>query len=203
MICSLLLSITLLSDPSRLPENDINPAFAVPKGSPDYAAIYLKEMEKYLHEDPDDGRFGMSRMPAIHGKSTYGTPTIVDAFNILKPKFWLAGMTYGQLSKDQPRYSTISSHYGFDEIPWDASSDSIREAFDLTDQYHAEVAKATQALVKSEKATGSKEINYGKVPAMVRMRAIYPPRKACLSCHSDVKEGQPIGVAVLALALKK
>lgn len=203
MICSLLLSVALVSGSLTSPENEINKAFEVQKGSPDYAAIYLKEMEKYLHEDPDDGRFGMSRMPAIHGQSTYGTPTIIEAFNKLKPKFWLAGMTYGQLSKDKPRYSTISSHYGFDEIPWDASSDSMREAFDLTDLYHAEVARATQALVKSGKATGSKEINYGKVPAMVRMRAIYPPRKACLSCHADVKEGEPIGVAVLALALKK
>jgi hypothetical protein len=177
------------------------------------AEKFLAEADTILSIYPDDGNFGISRLPTMHGRQSFDNRKPLekpcgDAWKDLESNNYLALITHGQFDvKGVPqRSSVMSGHY---QLNWSLLTgmndhDIVMAYHHAENRFHKEFTpKAATDLFLSGEKTGRTEFQYVKEKAVLYSRAIYPSSKACMGCHQDVPEGKPIGVISLIRLPKK
>lgn len=169
------------------------------------AQRFLAEADTILSIYPDDNNFGVSRLPAMHGRNYFDNRKPIEkpcaeAWGSLENSNYLALKSWGQFDNNgvAQRDSVMSGHYQLNWSPItanDESSQNLNNYHNAEDRFHREIGpKAAAALYNSGEKTSRLEFQYVKERAVLDLRAIYPSSKACLSCHQDVQPGKPIGV---------
>jgi len=194
MLTSTLFLVNLLSAQTPTPESQI-PA------DQKLAQSFLENAEKILQQDPADGKFGLSRMPGIHGRTAFsvGKPeekAAADQWNQLVKDFVPAVLSFGMFdAKGVPdRNSFMYAYYHLNHTDFIRDQSYFRSEREFADELAPEEAKK---LFLSGKKTSNTTMVYAKRKAMIEMRTVTAPSDACMSCHEGVPKGKTIGVLAL------
>jgi len=165
------------------------------------AQEFLVNAEKILHQDPVDGKFGLSRMPGVHGRPNFrasdpAEKEASDQWKEITKDFVPAVLSHG-LFDEKGKPGRIGFMYSYYQLNY--------TKFIKNDQYFAaekrlrdEVApKAAQELYLSGKKTSTTEMDYAGRKAMIEMRTVTAPSDKCISCHEGVSQGKTVGILTL------
>lgn len=156
----------------------------------------LAAMDDVLNELPDDNRFGMNRLPVIHGYQFIRgekpeEKVIEKAYDSLGKSYALASIGWGAYDEKLgfTRFNAPSGMYTLSHVPF---GDNRHKA---QDEFHEEIGpKAALELYRSGKKSSRVEFLYGGNKAVLNLRAIFARNQQCYSCHTNVPAGKPIGV---------
>jgi hypothetical protein len=166
--------------------------FATPLNDKKNAQLFLNAFESFLGVSPEDGRFGMSRLPTIH-RSTGITEAGERHFLYLRESNYVAAFAFGHLKSENPRVRTLSSYYKLDfpENWFSGLRERVQKQEDLLLVKARSIATELFASKQKDRAQSLKFVNRDSI---IYARKIFANDDKCLSCHADVKKGQPIGV---------
>lgn len=169
------------------------------------ASDYLAEFEKFLHEEPVDGRFGASRLPTIHEQSSPRGERIGKIFEAMAKDYWVSALTVGEFGDGKPkRFRSASAHWQLSYISPDMVGLGIRESMDAENKLlDVDVKWAAAKLWSSGQKSSQTSTTYGNREVIVSLRKVSAPRESCLKCHTNVPRGKAIGVAGVILVAKK
>jgi hypothetical protein len=169
------------------------------------ASDYLAEFEKFLHEEPVDGRFGISRLPTIHERTSPRGERIGEVFDAMAKDYWVSALTLGEFGEGNPkRFRSASAHWKLSHISTDMVGLGIRESIDAENRLlDVEVKGAATKLWDSGQKARQFNTTYGNREVIVSLRKVSAPRVSCLNCHTNVPRGKAIGVAGVILVAKK
>lgn len=165
------------------------------------ALRFLDEVHDILREEPSDGRFGLSRLPTVHGRQYFDDrkpreKACVEAWQGLAIGNALALKALGNfddkgVSQDSRQ---MSGHYTLNHVPFSVEAGNA----DAENEWHRHWAPGMATdLYNSRRNIATQEFTYGKHKATVVMRKVFPSSDSCLKCHTDVKKGKPIGILAL------
>lgn len=161
---------------------------------------FLKEADRILSIDPDDGRFGLNRLPTLHGRQAFSSKDPVEKvadekWDNLSERNFMAIASFGKFEDGvAKRKSTMSGYYQLNWAPFVKG----KEYFDAENAFHNKYGPEGAAkLFASRKKELSVPIDYAGNKATLRFRAIFPSSDQCIPCHQDVDKGDPIGIVAL------
>ncbi|MBX3114227.1 MAG: hypothetical protein KF836_06645 [Fimbriimonadaceae bacterium] len=171
------------------------------------AMEFLANAEKILQQDPTDGRFGLSRMPGIHGRPAFrvndpAEKDAADEWKKLTDDFVPAVLSFGLFDeKGTPkRKGFMYSYYHLNHTNFIENQDYFKAERKFSDEVAPAAAKK---LFLSGEKTATTEMDYAGRKAMIEMRMVTAPSDKCMSCHEGVSAGKPIGVLTLLRIAKK
>ena len=186
----------------------------------DQVDTYLTSVRSYMLVPPRDGRFGASRVPTLHGTQSGGVPGFKDIQKLSEKDFavwsYVAGKMPQQmrdsLMKSQETYHKTHPEYKVPETPESRISyvhNAIPENFDapraLSNLYRDVMieARKMEKLCRIEGYDAySTSVKIDGKDGWVVAKSVRASEKSCYSCHTETKEGQPIGY-VMAILVKK
>jgi hypothetical protein len=156
----------------------------------------LSAMDDILNVMPEDEKFGMSRLPVIHGYQFIRgdkpeEQVIETAYDALGKSHALASVGWGAYDEKLgfTRFNAPSGMYTLSHVPF---GDNRHKA---QDEFHQAIGpKAAVDLYRSGKKSSRVEFLYGGNKAVLNLRAIYARKQECYSCHANVPKGKPIGI---------
>lgn len=185
---------------------------------------YLTSVRSFMLVPPRDGRFGASRVPTLHGSTQNKIPGYDEVKSIVAKEYMLQSFVVGHMPKERiemyrkliaegkmldknlPKYRMTSVHY---EIPvlqgTNAEQDqALRQQFIKTSRDVNEKALAAVDLCFSKGYDDySDSFMAGGQKSWVSAKSVIASDKSCYSCHTDVKQGEPIGYVVAVLVKKQ
>ena len=175
---------------------------------------YLTSIRSFMLTPPRNGLFGASRVPSFHGVSRGAIPGYKEVEALGKDNsfasYVVGGMPsetveaykkYAQQNPTQgivvPKYRVTTVH-----IMWEGfrrtAGQVQKSQIDLTNS----INKVKSTMDNEGYETYSEEVKINGSPAWIMAKSVVASDKSCYSCHSNVKEGAPIG-HVMAILSKK
>ncbi len=162
---------------------------------------FLSQASTIIREDPTDGRFGIARMPTLHGRTSFDGDNpaqkgVIEAWNLLAKDYYLALVSWGNFNEagNPSRMTTMSAHYQLSYSPLNDSEAANKAQMKLMQEVGPEGAAK---LMKSGKKSSESKMDYAGKEAIIQYRSVYPSSDKCLGCHANVAKGKPIGVLAL------
>lgn len=156
------------------------------------AELFLSAFETFLGVAPDDGRFGISRLPTIHRATKIADASEIH-FKYMREQNYVAAFTFGRFDQSELRYSTMPSYYKLD-FP-DSWYTGTRDGYNKESDIIQVTAKsvATEHF-KSKRKDQIHKFKYSGHDALMYTKKVFATNEKCLTCHTEVKKGQPIGI---------
>lgn len=173
---------------------------------------YLTSIRSFMLTPPRDGRFGASRVPTFHGEHIGKIPgykEINQLKDVMMVNSFVAGAMSGEMLKNWKDYKTANPNQNI-EIPEyritrvhtvQGSEPQLQVTPNLQKEILAAVSQTKKLVNEKGYDTYSNSITVNGAKGWIMSKAVRAFDKSCYSCHSDIKEGQPIG-HVIATVLK-
>ena len=177
---------------------------------------YLSSVKEILLEQPTDGRFGAGRLVyfSTHGRNSKYLDGYGDIQKLV-PNYMIRTLIIGN-TKPQPKTNVVSAadKVVLQNTKLNSSAIRIVEVLEngrdfimpssLTPvQLEPEIVDAVLKLkpILDEKGydTYSEPISVKGVMGNLMVKAVRAPSNECLSCHTNIKPGQPIGYAMATI----
>ncbi|MEI7576719.1 MAG: hypothetical protein WCK51_07490 [Armatimonadota bacterium] len=171
-----------------------------PGQSQDHVQRFVDGFAKFMSERPEDGRFGISRLPSIHNRQVANTHGVPEAFQTLSKDHYLGVFALGKFKNGVPeRFNTQGAYWDLEETPSEWFG-SIRAAYDANSAFVNKYLKpAAGSLLKMKRNQARFEETYvGNHKVVIEARKIFASDDSCYKCHADTQKGQPIGIIGLA-----
>jgi hypothetical protein len=178
---------------------------------------YLTSVASYMLVPPRNGSFGASRVPTFHGTNIGSIPGYQDISELAK-KSSIASFVVGTFPDDAlkgyrdyqkanpnqkieiPTYRITRVHSLYQNLGYATQQGKMP---DRGAQTYDELRKLVQQVKKTIDEKGydaySESVSVNGAPGFIMAKAVHAVDKSCYSCHSNIKEGEPIGNVVAAI----
>lgn len=171
-----------------------------PERTQDHVQKFVDGFAKFMSERPEDGRFGISRLPSIHNRQVAKTHGVPEAFQALSKDHYLGVFALGKFKNGVPeRFNTQGAYWDLEETPSEWFG-SIRGAYEANAVFVKKYLHSSAArLLKMKRDQAHFDEEYvGSHRVVIEARKVFASEDACYKCHADTPKGQPIGIIGLA-----
>lgn len=183
---------------------------------------YLTSVRSFMLIPPRDGRFGASRVPTLHGSQGSGIPGYkdIEQFKEKDMAFWsyvggkMPQQIRDQILKGREDYrkqhpdvkmtnyeipvSRITPVHA--EIPQNFSNP--KDYGSLYNSVFVQIRDTEELCRKEGYDTYANSFTVGGKEGWILAKSVRASEKSCYSCHSETKEGEPIGYVLAAIVMK-
>ena len=181
---------------------------------------YLSSIRSFMLVPPRDGRFGASRVPTLHGSAPSKIPGYDKVNELTEKDYSLSSFVAGRMPQsylkgyegavkngqmkesDIPKYRITSVHRLIQmHRPHEQSAvKAYQKKFgELSNAIYHETVAVEDLCLKEGYDTFSDSFKVDGKEAWVMAKSVHATDKSCYSCHTDIKEGQPIGYVIAFL----
>jgi hypothetical protein len=175
---------------------------------------YLTSIRSYMLTPPRNGRFGANRIPTFHGRPKGEVPGF-EAIRNLAKKYqfasYVVGATppdsnaaYKQYNEKHPNQPIEITKYRVTPVHmmWDGLRAAQSQTKNLNLQMSGAIDSAKGKADKDGYEVYSQEVKLEGCPAWIMVKSVTASDKSCYSCHTNIKEGAPIGHVMAILSQK-
>lgn len=179
-------------------------------------STYLTSIRSFMLTPPRDGRFGASRIPTFHGVSKNKVPGYTEVEALTK-EYSFASYVVGEMPKEtvaaikryesehpdvvknpHPKLRITSVHRVASNPP------KLPNGSRYPNYYGYQAALDTKSIMdKAGFETYSEQVTIDGAPGWIMAKAVRASDKSCYSCHTTIKEGEPIGHVIAAIWKKQ
>lgn len=170
------------------------------KSDEKYSKSLMEQLNAILRQDPKDNKFGLTRLPTIHGKPTFhsGTPEgklAIESYKALEGDNAIMVSAFGKFQEGRPtrhRNMPYQDKFTVERFP-----DSKKFLADVRDFYAKAGPENASKLYASTKNDLKAEVTIAGIKSFVYLKKVYPSSKKCLDCHEEMGAGKPVGIVTL------
>ncbi|MBS1702532.1 MAG: hypothetical protein JST12_12775 [Armatimonadetes bacterium] len=175
---------------------------------------YLTSVRSFMLVPPRNGLFGASRVPTLHGATGEKIPGYKEVQDLAADKYMINSFVVGKMPDEViaayeksakegrflgqvPHYRVTPVHMTFLE-----GADRRQESQTIAAEVRKRVTDLDAECMKEDYEDYSTSFDVAGHHAWLMAKAVRASDKTCYSCHTNIKEGQPIGYVMAALIEK-
>ncbi len=185
---------------------------------------YLTTVRSFMLVPPRDGFFGASRVPTLHGSNQGKIVGYDEIKSIVAKDYMLQSFVVGRMPKERmdmyqklvdegkmldknvPKYRITSVHYEFPTLQGTnaAQDQALREQFvKVNNAVSAQIKATAEQCFSKGYDEYSDSFDAGGQKSWVSAKSVIASDKSCYSCHTNIKQGEPIGYVIAALVKRQ
>ncbi len=183
---------------------------------------YLTSVRSFMLVPPRDGRFGASRVPTLHGVAHSTIPGFDAVSKLVNENYTVASYVVGKMpdewlhrydeaikngqvkQSDIPKYRATMVHWNQPATQTTSQTAQQRVANgrnynEFRKDMMTKIMATQDKCLQEGLSEYSDSIQVGAKPSWIMAKSVVASDKSCYSCHTNIKQGEPIGYVMAVL----